>query len=70
MANVKKPTHVVTHPRLYINTSHGLEHVEMGTELTLTQAQADNLIEQGKVQKIAKKKAFDLTSKAAEPKAD
>jgi hypothetical protein len=42
----------------------------MGTELTLTQAQADNLIEQGKVAKIVKKKAFDLTSKTAEPKAD
>lgn len=65
MANTKKPTHVVTHGRLYMMQNGKLEHVEKGTELTLTANQAESLVAQGKVEKFSKKKSIDMTSDSA-----
>lgn len=59
MANLKKPTHVVTHPKMYLSVNGQLQHFEQGTEVVLNPAQAEKL--GNKVQKIAAKKRVDLT---------
>ena len=51
MANESKTTHVVTHPSLYLAVAGAMQHIEKGTELTLTNAQAEAMA--GKVEKIA-----------------
>ena len=60
MANTKKATHVVTHPRLYLAVNGKLQHVEQGHEVTLSAAQAKSL--GSKVEAIKERKRLDLTA--------
>jgi len=43
MAAPKRPTHVVVHGRLYLAVKGKLEHIKKGTQLTLTEKQAEGL---------------------------
>lgn len=62
MGAPKKATHTVVHPKLYMKTGNGSSrHIEAGTEITLSEDQAQKL--GNKVLKIGVKKSVDLTAK-------
>ena len=58
MAN-KKPTHVVVHKKLYLAVGGKLQQVKVGTQLTLSEEQANRLGK--KVMSIKESKTIDMT---------
>lgn len=63
MAAPKRPTHVVEHKRLFLAVKGKLEHVEKGTQLTLTEKQASGL--GPRVRSLKDAPLLDLEAQAA-----
>ena len=63
MALDKKPTHTVTHKRLYLSVEGKLQHVKEDSPLVLSAKQAKGL--GGRVKAISSGAAKDLTEKPA-----
>lgn len=59
MAAPKRPTHVVTHKNLYLAVKGKLQKQEIGTQLTLSDKQAEKM--GAKVASIKEAKTLDLT---------
>jgi len=68
MAAPKRPTHVVTHKKLYLMSDGKLQHMAEGTELVLDAKVAKSL--GNKVKKLGEGKTVDLTSEKSEEKTD
>lgn len=62
MAAPKKATHEVIHPKQFLAVGGKLQHVKAGTQLALSEKQAEALEAKGRVRKLGDKKAVDLTA--------
>ena len=47
-----KATHVVTHPSLYLSVKGKLQQIDIGTHITLSKAQGELMVANGKVKPI------------------
>lgn len=59
MAGIKKATHTVVHPKLYLAVKGKQQHIKPGTGVTLTELQAQKL--RKKVVRIGEQKSVDAT---------
>jgi len=57
----KKATHVVLHPKQYLAVAGKLQHIPVGTELTMDEKAASGLVTRGRLGKLGGKKTVDLT---------
>ena len=62
MANTKKATHVVTHPKLQLMHEGKLQHMPVGTPLVLSKKVGDLLEAKNQVAKYGATKTIDKTA--------
>lgn len=55
-----KPTHVVTHPSLYLRVEGKMQGVAEGTQLTLTDKVAAGMVKRGFVKSLKDAKVVDV----------
>lgn len=60
MANKK---YIVNHDNQFLSTSKGIQKVPRGTEVTVDEGSAENLVKKGRLVLSSDKKTLDLTKK-------
>lgn len=60
MAAPKRPTHVVTHPSLYLRVNGKLQEMEVGAQLTLDSNQAAGMVKKGFIKSLKEAKQVDI----------
>ena len=68
MAAPKRPTHVVTHPSLYLRVNGKLQEMDVGAQLTLDDKQAAGMVEKNFIKSLKEAKQVDLDAGAEEKK--
>lgn len=68
MAAPKRPTHVVTHPSLYLRVNGKLQEQEVGSQLTLDDKTAAGMVAKGFIKSLKEAKQVDLDAGSEEKK--
>ena len=60
MAAPKRPTHVVTHPSLYLRVNGKMQEMKVGAQLTLDAKQAAGMVKKGFIKSLKEAKTVDI----------
>ena len=60
MAAPKRPTHVVSHPSLYLRVNGRLQEMAVGAQLTLSDGQAEGMVKKKFIKSLKEAKSVDV----------